>query len=76
MAISVDVPQGLEEDIESEVEKGRYKSKSELIRDAVRRLLEESVERKISQEVQKRIDQARKERKIPDENLDEELEAK
>lgn len=49
-------------EIDEEVSKGRYKSKSELIRDAVRRLLEErnKIEhRKISVEAQRRIDEGR-----------------
>jgi putative addiction module CopG family antidote len=41
MTMSVDLPEGLEREIDSEVGKGRYKSKSEFIRDAVRRLLDE-----------------------------------
>jgi|APHM01.1.fsa_nt_gi Predicted transcriptional regulators containing the CopG/Arc/MetJ DNA-binding domain and a metal-binding domain len=41
MVVSVDLPEGLEKEIDEEVGKGMYKSKSELIRDAVRRLLEE-----------------------------------
>ena len=41
MVLSVDVPDGLEREIDSEVEKGRYQNKSELVRDAIRRLLEE-----------------------------------
>ncbi|MFB6174767.1 MAG: type II toxin-antitoxin system ParD family antitoxin [Candidatus Nanohalobium sp.] len=61
--MSVDLPEGLEKEIDSEVGKGRYKSKSEFIRDAVRRLLDErnKVEYKpLSVEAQKRIDEARK----------------
>ena len=63
MTMSVDLPEGLEREIDSEVDKGRYKSKSEFIRDAVRRLLDErnKVEYKqLSVEAQKRIDKARK----------------
>jgi putative addiction module CopG family antidote len=62
MTVSVDLPRGLEKEIDEEVGKGRYKSKSELIRDAVRRLLDErnKIEhRQISIEAQKRIDEAR-----------------
>lgn len=72
MAVSVDVPEGLEKEIESEVERGRYNSKSELIRDAIRRLLEQQrVEETMSREMQKRINQARKKDKtIPNEELD------
>ena len=62
MAISVDVPDGMEEDIESEIERGSYKNKSELIRDAIRRLLEErnKIEhQKLSEEVMSRIKESR-----------------
>ena len=38
---SVDFPAGLENEIEREVERGRYQSRSELVRDAVRHLLDE-----------------------------------
>ena len=41
MVLTVDVPNGLQKEIDSEVEKGRYQNKSELVRDAIRRLLEE-----------------------------------
>lgn len=41
MTLTVDLPEGLEREIDSEVEKGRYQNKSELVRDAIRRLLEE-----------------------------------
>ncbi|QGA80650.1 ribbon-helix-helix domain-containing protein [Candidatus Nanohalobium constans] len=44
MTLTVDVPDGLEKEIDSEVEKGRYQNKSELVRDAIRRLLEERSE--------------------------------
>lgn len=62
MTTSVDLPEGLEREIDSEVDKGRYKSKSEFIRDAVRRLLDErdKIEYKqLSVEAQERIDKAR-----------------
>lgn len=62
MTMSVDLPEGLEKEIDSEVGKGRYKSKSEFIRDAVRRLLDErdKIEHKqLSVEAQRRIDEAR-----------------
>ena len=62
MTMSVDLPEGLEKEINSEVGKGRYKSKSEFIRDAVRRLLDErnKIEHKqLSVEAQNRIDEAR-----------------
>ena len=63
MTMSVDLPEGLEKEINSEVGKGRYKSKSEFIRDAVRRLLDErnKIEHKeLSIEAQNRIDEARR----------------
>lgn len=62
MTLTVDVPEGLKREINSEVEKGRYQNKSELVRDAIRRLLEErdKVEReRISEEVMKDIRAAR-----------------
>ncbi|MFB6158660.1 MAG: type II toxin-antitoxin system ParD family antitoxin [Candidatus Nanohalobium sp.] len=62
MTMSVDLPGGLEREIDSEVGKGRYKSKSEFIRDAVRRLLDErnKIEyRELSVEAQRRIAEAR-----------------
>ncbi|MFB6199791.1 MAG: type II toxin-antitoxin system ParD family antitoxin [Candidatus Nanohaloarchaea archaeon] len=63
MTTSVDLPEGLEREINSEIGKGRYKSKSEFIRDAVRRLLDErdKIEhRELSKEAQKRIEESRK----------------
>ncbi len=62
MTMSVDLPEGLEREIDSEVGEGRYKSKSEFIRDAIRRLLDErdKIEhKKLSLEAQKRIAEAR-----------------
>ena len=62
MTMSVDLPEGLEREIDSEVGKGRYKSKSEFIRDAVRRLLDERNKidhNRLSVEAQRRIDEAR-----------------
>jgi putative addiction module CopG family antidote len=65
MAVSVDVPEGLEKEMEEEVRKGRYKSKSELMRDAIRRLLEKQrVDEKISVEMQERLDEARESGKV------------
>ena len=65
MAVSVDVPEGLEKEMEEEVRKGRYKSKSELMRDAIRRLLEKQrVDEKISVEMQERLDEARESEKV------------
>ena len=66
MTTSVDLPEGLEKEINSEIGKGRYKSKSEFIRDAVRRLLDErdKIEhRELSNEAQKRIEESRKSEK-------------
>jgi len=64
MVLTVDVPDGLEREIDSEVEKGRYQNKSELVRDAIRRLLEErnEVERvemskEYAEEVKRRMKQ-------------------
>jgi putative addiction module CopG family antidote len=62
MVLTVDVPDGLEQEIEEEVGRGRYQNKSELVRDAIRRLLEkrEKVDRKrISDDVMNRIRRAR-----------------
>ncbi len=75
MTLSVDVPEGLEKEMEKEVERGRYKSKSELMRDAIRRLLEQQrVDEKISREMQKRLETAREESEtIPHSELDEHL---
>ena len=42
MTTSVDLPEGLRKAVDSELEKGYYASKSDLIRDAIRRLLEEN----------------------------------
>ena len=58
MAVSVDLPACLEREIDDGVGKGRYKSKSELIRGAVRGLLEEREKieyKRISTEDQERI---------------------
>ena len=41
MTLTVEMPKGLEHELDSKVEKGRYQNKSELVRDAIRRLLEE-----------------------------------
>jgi putative addiction module CopG family antidote len=62
MTLTVEMPEGLEHEIDSEVEKGRYQNKSELVRDAIRRLLEkrELVEhRKLSKEARQSIKEAR-----------------
>jgi len=56
MTTSVDLPEGLKEDVESELEKGYYASKSDLIRDAIRHLLEE---RSLSEEARTSIRKAR-----------------
>jgi len=62
MVLTVDVPDGLEEEIEVEVERGRYQNKSELVRDAIRRLLEErnrveeaELKEDVAQELKRRI---------------------
>jgi putative addiction module CopG family antidote len=63
MVLTVDVPDGLEQEIEEEVGRGRHQNKSELVRDAIRRLLEkrEKVDRKrISDDVMNRIRRGRK----------------
>lgn len=64
MTLTVDVPDGLQREIDSEVEKGRYQNKSELVRDAIRRLLEkrEKVERaemneEYAEEIKRRMKQ-------------------
>jgi len=64
MVLTVDVPDGLEREIDSEVEKGRYQNKSELVRDAIRRLLEERNEieraemsKEYAEEIKKRMKQ-------------------
>lgn len=62
MATSVDLPSGLENAVEAEMERGRYRSKSELIRDAIRRLLREEgmlEDRELSEEVVERVKDAR-----------------
>jgi putative addiction module CopG family antidote len=38
---SVDIPAGLEETMKREVDRGHYQSESELMRDAIRRLMED-----------------------------------
>ncbi|MFB6158279.1 MAG: ribbon-helix-helix domain-containing protein [Candidatus Nanohalobium sp.] len=61
---SVDIPAGLERAIDEEVgEEKIYKNKSELIRDAIRRLLEEKGKinnKKLSDEVVQNIREAKK----------------
>lgn len=62
MATSVDLPEGLEEALDSELDRGYYASKSDLIRDAIRKLLEERgvVETKtLSEEASQSIQRAR-----------------
>jgi putative addiction module CopG family antidote len=76
MTLTVDLPEGLEREIDSEDEKGRYQNKSELVRDAIRRLLEErdKVERKhISEEVMEEIREARNEESYTLDEAKEEL---
>lgn len=59
--ISADVPEGLLEDIRKEVETGRYQSQSELIRDAIRRLMEQrySTDEELPDNVIESIERAR-----------------
>jgi len=62
MTLTVEMPEGLEHDLDSEVKKGRYQNKSKLVRDAIRRLLKERelVEhRHLSEEARKSIRKAR-----------------
>lgn len=77
MALSVEVPPGMEEEMNEELERGRYKSKSELMRDAIRRLLEENKKidnHQLSKEAQKQIDRARQEDSLtPHEDVKENL---
>jgi putative addiction module CopG family antidote len=48
MAISADLPSELEKRIEEEMESGRYKSKSEFLRDAIRlKLIESDLELRV-----------------------------
>lgn len=48
MAISADLPDDLEKRIEDEVDSGRYQSKSEFLRDAIRlKLLESDLELRV-----------------------------
>lgn len=75
MAISVDIPHGLREEIEEELEKGRYSSQSELIRTAIRHFLD--AERKVDQHelseaAQQAIDRALEEEGVSREQLLEE----
>lgn len=60
---SVDIPAGLEKAIDEEVGEERvYKNKSELIRDAIRRLLEDKGRlnnRKLSDEIVQNIKEAK-----------------
>lgn len=44
MATSVDLPDKLKEEVNQLIQEGYYSSKSELIRDAIRKLLEEKTE--------------------------------
>jgi len=48
MAISADLPSEMEKRIEDEIESGRYKSKSEFLRDAIRlKLIESDLELRV-----------------------------
>jgi len=60
---SVDIPGGLKRAIDEEVQEGIYKNKSELIRDAIRKLLEEKGKienRRLSEKSVRDIKRARK----------------
>lgn len=66
MVLTVDVPDGLQKEIDSEVEKGRYQNKSELVRDAIRRLLEErneveraELDKEFTEEIKRRMKQVK-----------------
>ena len=51
MAISADLPGEMEKRIEEEIESGRYKSKSEFLRDAIRlKLIESDLELRVISE--------------------------
>jgi putative addiction module CopG family antidote len=51
MAISADLPSEMEKRIEEEIESGRYKSKSEFLRDAIRlKLIESDLELRVISE--------------------------
>lgn len=72
MTVSVDIPPGLAEEIEEELEKGRYSSQSELIRTAIRHFLdaEHKVdERELSEAAQRAIDRALEEKGVSREEL-------
>ncbi len=59
---TVDIPEALENGIERELERGKYASKSELIRAAIRAFLEQEdmiVERTLSEKAKARIEEAR-----------------
>ena len=74
MTTSVDIPEGLEKALEDELERGYYASKSDLIRDALRKLLEERkmLERKkLSEETIESINKARKQQKEDYKSLEE-----
>ncbi|MFB6100451.1 MAG: ribbon-helix-helix domain-containing protein [Candidatus Nanohalobium sp.] len=73
MTLTVDVPDGLQKEIDSEVERGRYQNKSELVRDAIRRLLEErekASKEEISEEYAREIKRRIKEVEEGDIGLD------
>lgn len=74
MTTSVDIPEGLEKALEDELERGYYASKSDLIRDALRKLLEERqmLERKkLPEETIESINKARKQQKEDYKSLEE-----
>lgn len=61
MAVSAEIPEGLKKEMDKEVERGHYTSQSELIRDAIRRLIEQkhTVDESLSKETIKEIREAR-----------------
>lgn len=65
MPVSAEIPAALEEEIEKEVERGGYTSKSEVIRDAVRRLIEQKNRergRVMSEEMEEKVRAAREQK--------------
>ena len=80
MAISADLPAELEERIEEEMDSGRYKSKSEFLRDAIRlKLIESDLELRVisddtREKLMERVRKADESEKYTAEELREELE--
>jgi len=77
MSTSVDIPPGLEDAMEEELERGIYNSKSELIRDAIRTLLRQEgvlTETQLSDEAREAIKKARAtEKRHPHSDVKEQL---